>query len=164
MKNPHWKVQWRTRTFVERKTLFHAGENSNSHQCLCWRCKCVCQRPSSPTLSQLPGRCCSARTDRRRHSPRSLVRTGWVQRGKPCVCARKLEAQSCAGWERGQSGSRYCSSRQNRPYHCHHLSCCTGRNSDTGCKVTLYASVWAPEPSPGTWYCCSTSSSGGHRE
>lgn len=33
-----------------------------------------------------------------------------------------------------------------------------GRNSDTGCKVTLYSSLWAPEPLPGTWYCCSTSS------
>lgn len=104
------------------------------------------------TLSQLPGR-----PVQRSHSPApslSVEAESWGLLVRPeskamCVFARELQAQSCAGWERGQSGSRSCSSRQNRPYHCHHLSCCTGRNSHTGCKVTLYSSL-SPCLGPGT--------------
>lgn len=124
---------------------------------------------SSPCQS-CPPACFGARTDLRCHSLWRLARTGCPlvgpERKAVCVCQEAGGTEVCrgqesAGWERGESASRYCSSRQNRPYHCHHLSYCTGRNSDTGCKVTLYSSLWAPDPSPGTWYCCSTSISGG---
>lgn len=153
MKNSHWKDQQWASTFGERKIFFCAGENSNSHQWLCWGCKCVCQRPRRHPVpaAWLPvlvlAQICEA--------GESWVPAG-ESREESCVCLPGRWRHRAVQWERGESASRYCSSRQNRPYHCHHLWCCT-----TGIQTLSLCTAHCALLIPGTWYCWSTSSSGG---
>lgn len=106
---------------------------------------CVSETYMPPCPSCLSA-CFSACTDLR--AGESWVPAG-ESREESCVCLPERWRHRAVQWERGESASRCCSSRQNRPYHCHHLWCCT-TGIQTLSLCTAHRALLIPRLAPGT--------------